>query len=339
MIVTNSLAGGGAERSMNLLLENLTRLGRNCIHVAINSGLEDRNSSAATTYVLEKRSGTDLLGTVRALVRFNRILQKNGPEILILNCDLPELFGALSIPKSKSIVVVEHANPSWSTRKILGRFVRLILNWRKAEFVGVSSHIVPPFGSKPLTTILENGINSTEIPLSPISQELKRLVYIGRLTNIDKEVSRMVEIATLVKKPVKFFGEGPEEHRLREGAHKAGISIELSGWSPNPWNEIEEGDLLIIPSSREGDGLVVAEGIIAGIPLIMSDIPDFRRFRLKDIHYCKSIKEFGKIIGENSKTLQNLVPDNETKIRLVEERNPEKVTLDWISYLDTLASK
>ena len=160
MIVTNSLTGGGAERAMNLVINELSERGWITALVPINSGASDLVEPICEIFPLERIWQGSLLNTVRAILNFNKKVNLWKPDVIVLNCDLPELFGALLLSRRK-IVVVEHINRPWITRKWLGLAVRKLLRSRKAIWVAVSPHLtIWPLKKTP-QAILLNPISLT----------------------------------------------------------------------------------------------------------------------------------------------------------------------------------
>ena len=104
-IVTNSLAGGGAERSMNLIANGLASRGYEVYLVPINAGSEDLVRVATSVMSIDRPWKSGFKETFFALIRFRRFLKRVRPDVLILNCELPELFGAIFSNKCKIIVV------------------------------------------------------------------------------------------------------------------------------------------------------------------------------------------------------------------------------------------
>ena len=142
MFVTNSLTGGGAERAMNLAANELVGHGWTVALVPINSGEPDFVRLVCTTLPLHRQWRSGLVGTLKAFIRFLSVVIKWKPDILVMACDLPELFGAL-LPLRRKIIIVEEAKAPWGTRLVLGRLVRSILRAR-----GVKLSILKEFESE-----------------------------------------------------------------------------------------------------------------------------------------------------------------------------------------------
>lgn len=153
-----------------------------------------------------------------------------------------------------------------------------------SQYLAVSKFVLKKFASMvgndkkisvlyPLTTIsnLASNINYKE-PL--------RLIYVSRLTNIDKESLRLIPfIETLAKTEFKFsldiYGDGPCRADIQsyiDSLQLTNCNITMHGAQSH--NSIERafscGDILISLSSREGFGMAIAEAMGSRIvPLVM----------------------------------------------------------------------
>lgn len=342
MFVTNSLTGGGAERATNLLINALTESGANVSLVTVNSSGADLVSPKCEVFEL-KRPWQGGIGTLWvAYLRFHAIVKKWSPDIIVLNCDAPELLGAFLLGGHR-IVVVEHASRPWGTRKSLGRIVRIILRFRHAKWVAVSSHLrIWPNNRAPdswinnsatqnlvkaKTTIIRNQMGS--------DQEIRRLVYIGRLSK-EKQPGWVLEIAKQTGLPAIFFGEGRLRDSLLTEGHQMGVEAQFAGFVTDPWAFIRTGDLLIVPSSFEGDGLVLVESLANQVPLLVNAIPDLLRFDLPERNYCNSPNQFTDRIKEFSQSLTTLQVPDDVASRIVEQRHPDKIAAAWKDCLTNL---
>ena len=134
-----------------------------------------------------------------------------------------------------------------------------------------------------------------------------------------------MDIAKKLRVPLLFIGEGEERGYLEKRAKSESIDATFLDFQIDPWGKIRQGDLLVVPSAFEGDGLVVLEAIQRDVPLLLADIPDFRRFGLPGSNYCVSVDDYCDRITQFSNNLGNLVVSNSIKIELVSERSAEKV--------------
>jgi glycosyltransferase involved in cell wall biosynthesis len=249
MIVTNSLTGGGAERSMNLVGNELTKIGWQVALIPINSGDPDLVTPTCEIFPLNRQWRGSFIGTIRAVMNFNRIVGSWKPDIVVLNCDLPELFGALLLRK-KRLVVVEHSSLAWATRPLFGKVIRKILRMRQAVWIAVSSKLnIWPKRDSP-SDVIQNPLmpflKATARPL--VGSHIKRLVFVGRLSS-EKQPEQIIEIGKRTDLPVEIIGDGILKNSLYEMANVAGLPVTFHGRLCDPWSLITSGDLLIVPST------------------------------------------------------------------------------------------
>jgi len=332
MLVTNCLTGGGAERSMNLLSNELVSRGLTISLVPINRSGKDLVMPICEVFPLFRNPELRNLQTIRAYLKFVYTVYRWKPKIIVLNCDLPELFGAF-LPRFQKIIVVEHANPPWSNRTNLGKFVRKILTLRGVSFIAVSPHLsIWPKGTEP-KYICENLITPNSCPPKRTSKysSLSKIVFMGRLTNFQKRPFQILDIASALNISALFIGDGPEKIALTDDAQSREINVSFSGYVTDPWSLVSQNDLLVVPSRFEGDGLVVVEAMQRNMPILLADIPDFRRFKLPDVHYCASIDNYVRTIEIYRENLFALVIPDEASRNIIESRSPRKVGDAWES--------
>jgi glycosyltransferase involved in cell wall biosynthesis len=308
--------------------------------VTVNSGVADLVIPKCELLVLDRPWHGGLRTILSAYFKLQKKVKKWNPEVIVLNCDAPELLGALLIGDHQ-IVVVEHSSNPWVTRKTLGKAVRAILRLRGAKWIAVSSHLkIWPNDLKPATSIpnaihVRRKYQNEGILISRENYRIKRLVYVGRLSS-EKQPDWVLEVAQKTDLPSVFFGDGGMKDSLTAKSIQEGITATFPGFVNNPWNQIGLGDLLIIPSMFEGDGLVLVESLAHCVPLLANAVPDLLRFKLPTKHYCKSPSEFKARILEYSEKLEELVVPEETSLKLLQRRTPVEVARRWIDFLNTL---
>lgn len=71
------------------------------------------------------------------------------------------------------------------------------------------------------------------------------------------------------------MGDGPEAPTLRRRADALAIGdcVVWHGWRPDPWASVQAASLLLLTSRVEGFGLVLAEALARGIPILAMDCP------------------------------------------------------------------
>ena len=107
----------------------------------------------------------------------------------------------------------------------------------------------------------------------------------------------------------------------------------MRGFTQYPWKEINSDDLVIVTSKNEGDGLVIAETIILGIPILLLDTHDLRRHDIPEENYFEKIpvatEKITKIRDESFKTFK---VGNEIRQQIEVSRSPKVIILNWKKY-------
>ena len=335
VFVTAALTAGGAERAINQvskILDAQYSVGLICI----NDSNSDMVEPCKDVTCLNRPYGSKLFPTLVAYVKFVKILLKKKPKYLVLNCDLPEVFGAFS-PFGSKIIFLEHAAYPWMGKQILGRFIRSVLILRGAKCIAVSNHLKVWPREKSPDYVISNPVVASPINYDMTSTvTLKRLVFIGRFMNVYKNPEVVYELCKHFKLKGLMIGEGSEREKIIKLAQEFNLQIDFPGQVTNPWQLIETGDLIVVPSSFEGDGLVVVEAILNGMPILLSDIPDFRRFGLPSSFYCANETEFREKIDSHRSDLRKLCASENLRVALESERGSKQVGSAWSSVLRDL---
>ncbi len=333
-IVTNSVSGGGAEKAMNILANELHKRGFDVSIIAINKSLFGSSEIDCNLFEVNRTWNGGTLDTIRSWFKFKNLIKNFEPNIIILNCDLPEFFGSMLILKTK-IICVEHSQYPWRTKPLLGKFIRAILRVKNVTWVSVSNHVsIWPNSSKP-DKVIFNPISKITQNSSIAGDFIKRLVFIGRLS-WEKNPEEVVNIAKLVNLPVLFIGEGIEKVNISKMASINKIEAKLVGFKEKPWELIESGDLLVVPSRYEGDGLVVIEALQRNTPLLISSIPEFLRFDLPKHNYASNDTDYSNLILTNKSDISKFKVSPNLVSRALSHRDIETVCSSWSSLIDDI---
>jgi glycosyltransferase involved in cell wall biosynthesis len=337
LFVVNSFSGGGAENSVMGVTRNLREKGIPVLLCALNKNSpQDLADPSNGLYLLERKWKSGLIATVRNLLMFRRLLVDLGPEILIANCELPELYVALVAPSSSILLVVEHTSQPWRGRRMLGRLVRTILRLRGANWVTVS----------PTDNKIWLGSNSPlhipnpiAIPHSWESNDRSRteIVFIGRL-RAEKRPQWVIEASIQNRLRVDLYGDGDQREMLENKYVNTSSSVQFHGYVTNPWDQISLDSLVVVPSEYEGDGMVVAEAIIRNYSVLLADNSDLRRFNLPDNNYFQDQSELVDKLAtwKESKGKAFTIPKDFMKA-LIRERDLGEISNRWKTFLNKLA--
>jgi glycosyltransferase involved in cell wall biosynthesis len=336
LIVVNSADGGGAEKSMRLLSENFLHFGLNSTLVFIND-YPDLNRTPGIR--LGRKYGSGPIKTLNTIRVFSKVVKDLKPDILLLNCELPELFGSIIRHRDSQVVVIEHSPNPWVGRQYLGCLVRLILRMRKVSWVSVGKYIrnwdVPKNQISYIPNIVaKNGstaYNDTHISHIP----LKRIVFVGRLS-AEKNPFFALRVAQKLSLPIIFIGIGKLQEDLKSKANKLSMNCTFLGFLETPWEQFQLGDLLLVPSHYEGDGLVVYEALLHNIPLIVSDILPFRTLLLPELNYSRSELDCVQKLSAHRNSINYFKTPLQIRERVLAERDSKNVVLKWLKFFESL---
>lgn len=142
------------------------------------------------------------------------------------------------------------------------------------------------------------------------------ILYIGRVTK-DKGFDDLLNAILLFEHhkinciKLEVIGDGEKLNYYKDLVRKSGsVNVKFSGFKSNPWESVNDHDLLVIPSYFEGFCLVAAEGAAIGIPIIGNNISALREVlyfsaesNFFDVHDVRSIQssilEFVENISKN----------------------------------------
>jgi glycosyltransferase involved in cell wall biosynthesis len=336
LILVNSFSGGGAEKSMNFLANYLSKNNWNVLLVAVNDSPPPVYPLLCKHVCMGRKERSGVFELVLVTLKFFILRIRFQPDVSILNCELPEFLGMMTLFKTKKIVV-EHSDDSWHRLAKLGRLTRYLLDQSKhTQWILVSDHISPKFLTPRKFRSIPNPLLSGYDFKREVGDKIERLIFIGRLSP-EKSPETLLYLGSRLNLPVLFVGEGVLKQHLILQSEEDKIEAEFIGWQSDPYAVHKKGDLLIIPSRKEGDGLVILEAIKSQIPIIVSKIPSFQKLGLPAICIGHSPEDFVKKIDENRNRLREFTINEIIRTRIIAERDPSLIGNLWSETLNELA--
>ncbi len=103
-------------------------------------------------------------------------------------------------------------------------------------------------------------------------------IFIGRMIfEEQKNVHMLLDSLKNFPQPwqLDMYGKGYDMDKIKGYAKKLGIAenINMHGWVPDPWKDIDEADCLLLASNYEGFPMVLVEALSRGLPVISTDCP------------------------------------------------------------------
>ncbi len=148
--------------------------------------------------------------------------------------------------------------------------------------------------------VVANGIDTEAIAATPAAADQTDLIFVGRLVP-HKHPEHVLELLALLNERrrasgraalrLKIVGAGPLAPALRARATALGLAAQLSfvGELPSQadvWAQLRAARVLVLPSTREGFGLVLAEALAAGAAVAAYDIPALHETLGPDLLDC-----------------------------------------------------
>ncbi len=227
---------------------------------------------------------------VRATARAITEECANSPiQVVHVNWWVPGgVSAALANLHSRPMVVTLHGTDVRMARKVPGGEMIMRSVLRKARIVTAASSYLADEAARiariprdliPVTPMPLLGIN----PVAPPAGVPHGGVFVGRLTK-QKGVNYLLEALALLKKEglpldLTVVGDGPERVALKAQARALGVPAVFTGFvTPDQVPDQLAGKrVFVLPSIEEGLGLVVAEALAQGVPVVASrsgGIPD-----------------------------------------------------------------
>lgn len=289
-----SVRGGGMERVFLHLAHGFLDAGYK-VDLVINSLVGEHLDKIDPRVQVFNLKTTSFLCTVRSLARY---LRENNPHFILSGSPRPNANNIIARWLANyrgQTFISEHS----TIMDIDSRFS--VIDYLKIRI----SFLLYPFSSKIITvsdeiandlvkeyhispkkiTRIYNPIDLIEI--SKLSGDTPNhdwfhnkdrpiIVNIGRLVP-DKDHPTLIRaFALLIQRiPARLLilGEGPERSNLIDLINKLGVSeyVELAGFQSNVFSFLKHSDLFVLSSKHEGFGLVIAEALACGTPVVSTN--------------------------------------------------------------------
>jgi glycosyltransferase involved in cell wall biosynthesis len=103
------------------------------------------------------------------------------------------------------------------------------------------------------------------------------ITFLGRLDPI-KDVPTLVRAVAQLSPLVhlNIYGEGADRKRIEQTIAQLNAPVTMHGATASPQAALLQSGLLVLPSLAEGFGLVLIEAMVAGVPVVATDVPGIR---------------------------------------------------------------
>lgn len=216
-----------------------------------------------------------------------------------------------NIKKAKLITTI-HQDIFQNLRYNYGYFIAFIFTnvWRKHlkkfdKLVLISNTLLKQYSKLYDSQVIYNGVDikldySTRRKdvvekINNFKKDNRKIIGTYASINKGKGLDQLIKLLEFRKDfGLMIIGDGKEKDRLRKDVYKRGLEnrVLFLPYLKYPYNYLENVDLYVMPSRNEGFGLAMIEAVLAGKPILCSDIPVFREifddsqavfFKLEDI--------------------------------------------------------
>ncbi len=173
-----------------------------------------------------------------------------------------------------------------------------------------------------------------------------RIVCVSRLVKTKRQETLLNAVKHLNDKSIRtvLVGSGDDEKYFRQKVIEMDLSkqVRMTGFLKTKEEviaEIKAASVLVHPSAVEGFGITVVEGMAAGLPVVVSDIPPLREvvgegkygmvFKLDDY---KELAKCIKTLKENKKKYLEMIKLSEKRAKDFEWKNVCKKYVKVISF-------
>ncbi len=298
LFVIPSLAGGGAERALVLVLRYLDRSRFDPVVVIFTQRNDYQKEIPSDIKIisLNKRGRLDFF---RLVVSLSKVIRKESPALIctfLTYANYLSIVAKLFSNKKIPLLLAEQSNLSCCMKQTRLAFLKtfLIRNlYPKSDGIiavseGVRDDLVNNFRvSIEKCTVIYNSVEfnriqsliKEEVACSSFAEnEVPLLLACGRLTT-QKNYPMLFQSMQLVLKKASarllILGEGEERSSLESYAKELEIqnAVVFLGFQKNPFKYIEKATLFILSSSWEGFGNVLVEAMACSVPVISTNCP------------------------------------------------------------------
>lgn len=297
IVVIPSRAGGGAERVVETLVDNIDRTKFNTTCVILGEGSEeDGYSNKAPTVFLGKEKRSDV---VKIFFKLIRIINREKPDIVLGVLYYSNILIAFAriftAAKFYFIASIHNFKELSGSNFIFIKRLMLRYSHSVAGIIITVSHLIEKdvkcrhtFYNNKTVTIYNpididaiRGVSEKEVshPFL-LNKKIPLVIIVGRLCD-QKRIDRFLWVVRRVVKIHRvdirglILGEGPKREELEGIVRKYGIAehVDFLGFVDNPYAWMRRSSICMLTSDFEGLPMVIFESMACGTPIISTDCP------------------------------------------------------------------
>ncbi len=278
--------------------------------------------------------------SITGMRRLICVLKDVDPDICITHHWFANTVGRIAARSSGIRTVLSFEHSVYDTHKPRRQFV---FDW----FLQDWCRFVIAVSESVRTSLVHNGIRSHRIRILPngidlsrftrreLPKDTVRLLCIGRLIG-DKGIDVLIDaLQTLSSITLRIVGTGPEQAVLERKTRDRGLSkrITFLGSRDDIPELLAEAEVLVLPSRREGFGLVAVEAFASGVPVVASDLPALREIVRDGVNGLLVPPSDSRLLRD---ALERITKDSELRMRLAAHTGDDIARFSIQVHTDTL---
>ena len=341
----NSMSGGGAEKVVQLLTEQLIKDKESDIILIL---LENK-----ITYQLPKNikiihlfSHLDnclqkFIGLLYGSIKLKSIIKRYKVQIIISSLERSNFINVITkfIGSPHKAIISEHTNPEYTYggRTLKNSIVIFLLKllYSKADRIiavsnGVKKTLIKVFkidegkiqviyNPCDINKIKKLSMEKVEYPW--FNEKMPIIITMGRLIESKghgKLIQTFAEIKKQIPSRLVIIGEGNLRKQLERLTVKFGVEKDIAflGWQENPYKYMSKSNLFVLSSNSESFGIVLVEAMACGVPVVSFDCESGPREILDNGEYGILVP-VGDIEGL-SEAVINILKNNDLREKIIQ---------------------
>ena len=293
MFVIHSMRGGGSERQMSYLANEIASLAQTSLVTLDKTGNDAYPLDVRIERIGLNRTGTSgglLKGSIANIRRIRSLrsqIRTWQPNVLVSFCDSTNILSLMACPSNIPVLISERSDPRRQTLGRIWEFMRKKYYPKCQVCVTqtkeVGEHIVAQaWVASSKVVVVPSAIRIPDLNLENLNRQRaliqpKTLIFVGRLSK-EKRLDRLLNAwASLTEHHsawrLQIVGDGPERVCLQRLAAELNIqqSVEWALWSDDVWSSLTSAHAYSLVSDYEGFPQSMLEAMASGLPVAVLD--------------------------------------------------------------------
>lgn len=360
MLVIHSMNGGGSERQMSYLANEIVGVSATSLVTLSETGTDryplDHRIQRFGLGLTSQNGGLfrGLLGNTQRIRRLRKLMRTWRPDVVVSFCDSTNVLSLIAFSGSVPVVISERSDPrsqrmsrawEWMRDRYYPKCQLCVAQTTEVGNYLIARRLVPSSHMRVIPSAIQ--IPEADTTLRDTHRQSivpKTLMFLGRLSHT-KRVDRLLVAWSRLRHHhrswnLNIVGDGPDRAALQQQAAllKLDETVQWSLWSDNVWESLRTASAYCLVSDYEGFPQSMLEAMAAGLPVAVLDCSPAIREVIAD-------GENGLIIDSEeriSTVLDRLLSDSDLRLKLGGNAADRARQFDWKflgpRWIDAIAS-